>query len=92
MKRIENIKKPNFIKKLFVKLCRIIGFEIIDQSNLYLPTLEKLANQQLAILGEKNIAIPLGKTKITRAVKSLDIIIKTCTSVNLVTQNKKASI
>ena len=43
MKRIENIKKPNFIKKLFVKLCRIIGFEIIDQSNLYLPTLEKLA-------------------------------------------------
>ena len=89
MKRIENIKKPNFIKKLFVKLCRIIGFEIIDQSNLYLPTLEKLANQQLAILGEKNIAIPLGKTKIIRAVKSLDIIIKTCTSVNLVTQNKK---
>jgi hypothetical protein len=89
VKRIQNIKKPNFIKKLFVKLCRIIGFEIIDQSNLYLPTLEKLANQQLAILGEKNIAIPLGKTKIIRAVKSLDIIIKTCTSVNLVTQNKK---
>ena len=38
---------------------------------------------------KKNIAIPLGETQIKRAVKSLDIIIKTCTSVNLVTQNKK---
>ena len=38
MKKIENIKKTNFLKKLFIKLCRIVGFEIIDQSNLYLPT------------------------------------------------------
>ena len=37
MKKIENIKKPNFIKKIFIKFCRIMGFEIIDQSNLYLP-------------------------------------------------------
>ena len=89
MKKIENIKKPNFLKRLFVKLCRIIGYEIIDQSNLYLPTLNKQANESLSSLGEKNISIPLGETKITRIVKSLDIIIKTCTSVNLVTQNKK---
>ena len=89
MKKIENIKKPNFLKKLFVKLCRIIGFEIIDQSNLYLPTLRKQANENLSSLGGKNISIPLGDTKITRKVESLDIIIKTCTSINLVTQNKK---
>ena len=89
MKKIENIKKPNFLKKLFVKLCRIIGFEIIDQTNLYLPTLGKQANENLSSLGEKNISIPLGETKITRTAKSLDIIIKTCTSINLVTQNKK---
>ena len=89
MKKIENIKNPNFLKKLFIKLCRIIGFEIIDQSNLYLPTLGKQANENLSILGEKNVSVPLGETKITRVVKSLDIIIKTCTSVNLVTQNKK---
>ena len=88
MKKIENIKKPNFLKRLFVKLCRIIGYEIIDQSNLYLPTLNKQANESLSSLGEKNISIPLGETKITRIVKSLDIIIKTCTSINLVTQNK----
>ena len=89
MKKIKNIKNPNFLKKIFVKLCRIIGYEIIDQSNLHLPTSNKLANENLSILGRKNISIPLGETKISRSVKSLDIIIKTCTSVNLVTQNKK---
>ena len=89
MKKIENIKKTNFLKKLFIKLCRIIGFEIIDQSNLYLPTSEKFANQNISILGKNNISISIGETKIVRPVKSLDIIIKTCTSVNLVTQNKK---
>ena len=89
MKKIENIKKPNFLKKLFVKLCRIIGFEVIDQTDLSLPIINKQANDSLSILGKKNISIPIGETKITRIVKSLDIIIKTCTSVNLVTQNKK---
>ena len=53
MKKIENIKNPNFLKKLFVKLCRVIGFEIIDQSNLYIPTLEKKADENLSILGKK---------------------------------------
>ena len=89
MKKIKNIKKPNFLKKLFIKLCRIIGYEIIDQTNLHLPTLNKQLNENLSSLGQKNISIPLGETKITRIVRSLDIIIKTCTSVNLVTQNKK---
>ena len=88
MKKIENNKKPNFFKKIFVKICRIIGYEIIDQSNLYIPTLKKLSEENLTILGKANITIPLGKTKITREVKSLDIILKTCTSVNLVTQSK----
>jgi len=89
MKKIDNVKKPNFLKKLFIKLCRIIGFEIIDQSNLYLPTSNKLANKNLSKLGINNISISLGEIKITRPVKSLDLIIKTCTSVNLVTQSKK---
>ena len=48
MKKIENIKKPNFLKKLFIKLCRIIGFEIVDQSNLYFPILKKQANENLS--------------------------------------------
>ena len=89
MKKIENIKNPNFLKKLFIKLCRVIGFEIIDQSNLYLPTLGKQANENLSTLGGKNISIPLGESNIIRKVEALDIIIKTCTSINLVSQNKK---
>ena len=89
MKKIENVKKTNFIKKLFIKLCRIVGFEIIDQSSLYLPTSERFVNQNISVLGKNNITIPLGETKIVRPIKSLDIIIKTCTTVNLVTQNKK---
>ena len=89
MKKINNTKKPSFFKKLFVKLCRLIGFEIIDQSNLNLPVSNRLATDNLSSLGKKIITIPLGETKISRSIKSLDIIIKTCTSVNLVTQNKK---
>jgi hypothetical protein len=89
MKKINNTNKSNFIKKLFVKLCRLIGFEIIDQSNLNLPVSNKSAADNLGHLGKNIISIPLGETKISRAVKSLDIIIKTCTSVNLVTQSKK---
>ena len=44
MKKIENNKKTNFIKKLFVKLCRLLGFEIIDQSNLNLPVSNRSAD------------------------------------------------
>ena len=89
MKKIENTQKPNFFKKLFVKLCRLIGFEIIDQSNLSLPVSGKLATDNINILGKKITSIPLGETQISRPAKSLDLIIKTCTAVNLVTQSKK---
>ena len=89
MKKINNSKKNNLIKKLFIKLCRLIGFEIIDQSNLNLPVSKKTATDNLSQIGKKIITLPLGETKISRPVKSLDIIIKTCTSINLVTQNKK---
>ena len=47
----ENKKNKGFLKKLFIKLCRKLGFEIIDQNNLYIPTLEKYANEKL---NEKN--------------------------------------
>ena len=89
MKKINNTNKSNLIKKLFVKLCRLIGFEIIDQSNLNLPVSNRSTADNLGHLGKNIISIPLGETKISRAVKSLDIIVKTCTSVNLVTQSKK---
>ena len=39
--------------------------------------------------GKKSITLGLGEIKITRKVEFLDIVVKTCTSVQLVSQNKK---
>ena len=89
MRNIKNNEKKNFFKKIFVKICRIIGYEIVDQNNFYFPISKKYSNENLSIIGRKSISIPLGVTKITRPVKSLNIFLKTCTSVNLVSQNKK---
>ena len=38
MKEINNKVKTGFFKKVFIKICRIFGYEIIDQSNFYIPT------------------------------------------------------
>ena len=89
MRNIKNNKKKNFLKKIFIKLSRILGYEIIDQNNFSFPVSNKNSEDNLSTLGKNSIAIPLGETVITRPIKSLDIIVKTCTSVNLVTQNKK---
>ena len=69
MKEISSKYKKNIFKKFFIKFCRKIGYEIIDQNNFYIPTQEKMLNQSLSILGKKSITIPLGETKITRSVK-----------------------
>ena len=58
MKKIKNTKKTNFFKKLFIKICRIFGFEIIDQANFWSPTLEKNLNETLSTQGKKSITIP----------------------------------
>ena len=89
MKKIENTSKPNFIKKLFIKMCRLMGYEIIDQNRFLVPTSDKKINDTLSQQGIKSINLPLGDLKITRKVKELAIIIRTCTSVNMLTQNKR---
>ena len=33
--------KKSIIKKLFIRLSKILGYEIIDQNEFYSPTLEK---------------------------------------------------
>ena len=50
MKKAKSIKKTNFLKKLFIKLCRILGFEIIDQASFRSPTLGKNLNETLSLL------------------------------------------
>ncbi len=88
MKNIKNSNKPSFLKKIFIKISRKLGYEIIDQNNFEIVTSDKRVNQHLSELGQKSINLPLGEVKITRKVKALDIIIRTCTSVNMLTQNK----
>ena len=89
MKEINNKVKTGFFKKVFIKICRILGYEIIDQSNFYIPTQKKSLNENLNIQGKKSITLPLGEVKISRKVKSLTIIFRSCTNVNMLTQNKK---
>ena len=84
----QNLKKK-FLKKIFTKICRIFGYEIIDQSNFYVPTQEKSLNDNLNIQGVKSINLPLGETKVSRKVNSLTVIFRSCTNVNMLTQNKK---
>ena len=57
MKEQDNKKKINFFKKIFIKICRIFGYEIIDQSNFYVPTQEKFLSENLNIQGEKSISV-----------------------------------
>ena len=38
-------KKRGFITKIFIKLCRIFGFEIVDQSDFSIPTSNKSLNE-----------------------------------------------
>jgi len=77
------------MKKLFIKICKFLGFEIIDQNNFSSPTLNKELNENLSTLNEKSIVLPLGEVRITRKVKSILIIVRMNTEVEIWDQNKK---
>ena len=81
--------KKSIIKKLFIKISRILGFEIIDQSDFTSPTLEKKLNEDLSIINEKSIVLPLGDVKITKKINSILIIFRTNTDIEIWDQNKK---
>ena len=89
MKEQFTSEKRSFFKKIFIKICRIFGYEIIDQSNFYVPTQKKALNENLNIQGKKSITLPLGETKISRKVNALTVIFRSCTNINMLTQNKK---
>ena len=89
MKTQNQLIKKHFLKKIFIKLCRIVGYEIIDQSNYEVPTLNKKLSHSLSTPGKTSIIIPLGEYKITRTINSLNIIFRSCTSELIMDQNKK---
>ena len=89
MKIQKKTYKTSFFKKIFIKVCRMFNYEIIDQSNFYLPVTNQEINEDLSKIGKRSLTMPMGKVDITRPVKSLTIILRTCASVNMLTQSKK---
>jgi hypothetical protein len=81
--------KKSIIKKLFIKLSKVLGYEIIDQNDFNSPTLQKELNNDLSIINDKSIILPLGEVKITKKVNSVLIIFRTNTDVEIWDQNKK---
>ena len=77
------------MKKIFIKLARLFGYEIIDQNNFVSPSLEKELNDQLSVINQKSIILPLGNVKITKKVKSLLIVLRMNTVVEIWDQKKK---
>jgi len=80
--------KKSIIKKLFIKLSKLLGYEIIDQNEFYSPTLEKKIDENLSNI-DKSIILPLGEVKLTRKVKSLLILFRTNTNIEIWDQNRK---
>ena len=77
------------MKKLFIKLAKFLGFEIVDQNQFSSPTLNRELNEDLSTINEKSIILPLGEVKISRKVKSILIVIRMNTEVEIWDQNKK---
>ena len=79
----------NSLKKIFIKITRLFGYEIIDQNNFVSPTLGKELNENLSIFNKKSLVLPLGQVNITRKVNSLLIIFRTNSNIEIWDQNKK---
>ena len=75
--------KKSIIKKIFIKLCKIMGYEIIDQNNFVSPTLNRELNDNLSILNDKSIILPLGEVKISRKISSVLILFRTNSNVEI---------
>ena len=80
--------KKNILKKIFVKIIKSLGYEIIDQNEFRSPTLNKDLNQQLSN-SNKSIILPLGEVNLSRKISSLLIIFRTNSNIEIWDQNKK---
>ena len=80
--------KKSIIKKIFIKISKFLGYEIIDQNEFYSPTLNKELNENLSSIS-KSIVLPMGEVNLSRNVKSLLILFRTNTNVEIWDQNRK---
>ena len=77
------------LKKILIKLCRISGYEIIDQNQFSFPSLKNKKFNNLSTINDKSIVFPLGEVKISKKIQSLGIIIRTNSNIHISDQNKK---
>ncbi len=77
------------VKKILIKLCRLFGYEIIDQNQFSFPSLKNKKFNDLSNINKKSIVFPLGEVKITNKIQSLRIIIRTNSNIHISDQNKK---
>ena len=89
-KKLLHKNQYSFFKKLFIKISRKIGFEVIDQSKFFVPTSALKLSDNLSVFNKKNITFPLGELKVTRKIDSFLVIFRSFTNENkLLSQNKK---
>ena len=72
-----------------IKIALIYYFIPKNSANFYIPNQKKTLDENLNIQGKKSIVLPLGEVEISRKVKALTVIFRSCTKVNMLTQNKK---
>jgi len=89
VKELKTKKKNSLFKKILIKLNRFFGFEIIDQSNYSIASLDKDGYENLSKEGLHSITLPLGKLRIKRPAKYLHIILRSCASVKMLSQSKE---
>ena len=67
MRQIEKTIKKGIFRKLLIKLCRLVGYELIDQADMSFVT--SMNKYNASTLGEKSITLPMGEVKITRNIQ-----------------------
>ena len=77
------------LKKILIKICRVAGFEIIDQNQFTFPSLKNKEFNDLSTVNKHSIVMPLGKVEISRKIEKLSIIVRTNSNVHISDQNKK---
>ena len=68
MRQIKKTYKRGILRKLLVKICRLLGYELINQADMSFVTSENKENA--SIIGNKSITLPLGETTIKRKIQS----------------------
>ncbi len=81
--------KKSILKRIFIRLSKFLGYEIIDQNQFTSPTLNKELNEDLSLINKKSIILPLGEVNVTKKIKSILIILRTNTEIEIWDQSKK---